>query len=161
MLTLDSLSQLVDGGDIDTVIVGFSDHYGRLCGKRYDAELFLEEIATGGTHACDYLLTTDMEMEPVPGYRFANWQLGYGDLHLVPDLSTLRLASWLDRTALVLCDVEGAGVAPRTILRRQCERAAGLGLSAMAATELEYYVFTTGYRDAAAAGYATSALEPA
>ena len=39
-------------------------------------------------------------MDPVPGYRFANWELGYGDFHLVPDLETLRRLSWLDRTAL-------------------------------------------------------------
>ena len=74
-------------------------------GKRYDAEMFLEEVADGGTHGCDYLLTTDMDMEPVPGYAFASWEQGYGDVHLVPDLATLRVASWLDRTALVLCDV--------------------------------------------------------
>src|SRR2546423_13137996 len=132
MLTLDALAELVDTGEIDTVIVAFSDHYGRLCGKRYDAEFFLEEIATGGTHACDYLLTVDMEMEPVPGYRFANWEAGYGDVLLRPDLSTLRVASWLDRTALVLCDVldehgkHPVSQAPRSMLRRQIERAAGM-----------------------------------
>src|SRR5918998_1033974 len=130
MLTVDELTTLVGAGDIETVIVAFSDHYGRLCGKRYDAEFFLEEIAAHGTHGCDYLLTTDMEMEPVPGYRFANWELGYGDMHLVPDVATLRRAAWLDRTALVLCDVAGirdeapVAVAPRTILRRQVEAAA-------------------------------------
>ena len=106
MLSTDQLTELVGSGEVETVIVAFSDHYGRLCGKRYDAEFFCEEIAGGGTHGCDYLLTTDMEMEPVPGYRFANWELGYGDMHLVPDFGTLRLATWLDRTALVLCDVE-------------------------------------------------------
>src|SRR5919106_3442719 len=89
---------------VDTVLVAFTDHYGRLCGKRYDADFFEEAIAKDGTHACDYLLTTDMELEPVPGYRFANWELGYGDMRLVPDMATLRRASWLDGTALVLCD---------------------------------------------------------
>src|SRR4051812_39207009 len=161
MLTLDALGELVRGDEVDTVIVAFSDHYGRLTGKRYDADFFLEEIAFDGTHACDYLLTTDMEMEPVPGYRFANWELGYGDFHVVPDFDTLRLASWLDRTALVLCDVEGADVAPRNVLRRQRERAAEAGLTAMAGTELEYYLFNTSYRDAAAADYATKTVEPA
>lgn len=161
MLTLDELGQQVEAGEVDTVVVGFSDHYGRLCGKRYDAEFFLAEIASHGTHACDYLLTTDMEMEPVPGYRFANWALGYGDFHLVPDLATLRRASWLDRTALVLCDVEGVDVAPRTVLRRQLARAAGVGLTALAATELEYYLFSTSYRDAARGDYALSGLDPA
>lgn len=153
MLSVDELSQRVHSGEIDTVVVGFSDHYGRLCGKRYDAEFFLEEIAGHGTHGCDYLLTTDMEMEPVPGYRFANWELGYGDMHMVPDLATLRRASWLDRSALVLCDLHGVDVAPRSVLRRQVDAAAERGLSAMAATELEYYLFSTSYRDAASSGY--------
>jgi glutamine synthetase len=146
-------------GAFDTVVVAFSDHYGRLCGKRYDAEFFCEEIAKDGTHGCDYLLTTDMELEPVPGYQFANWQLGYGDMHLVPDLSTLRVTSWLDRTALVLCDIEGVSVAPRSILRRQVDAAAAAGFTAMAATELEYYVFRDSYRDAAQSDYRD--LEPA
>jgi glutamine synthetase len=161
MLTLEELSTLVDTGEVDTVIVAFSDHYGRLTGKRYDGEFFVEEIAGHGTHGCDYLLTTDMEMEPVPGYRFANWELGYGDMHLVPDPATLRRASWLDRTALVLCDVEHVPVAPRSILRRQVAAAAERGLTVMAATELEYYLFSTTYRDAAAADYRTRDLEPA
>jgi glutamine synthetase len=160
-LTAEALAELVGAGDVETVIVAFSDHYGRLCGKRYDAEFFIEEIAAGGTHGCDYLLTTDMEMEPVPGYRFANWELGYGDMHLVPDFDTLRLVSWLDRTALVLCDVEGVPVAPRSVLRGQVAAAAELGLTAVAATELEYYLFATSYRDAASSGYRDRDLEPA
>src|SRR5437016_11058431 len=104
MLSVDELRALVADGSIDTVVVGFTDLYGRLCGKRLDAGFFLESVADG-THACDYLLTVDMEMEPVRGYRFASWDLGYGDVHLAPDVATLRVADWLDRSALVLCDV--------------------------------------------------------
>ena len=161
MLTIEELARLVDTGEIETVVVGFSDHYGRLCGKRYDAEFFVEEIVEHGTHGCDYLLTTDMEMEPVPGYGFANWELGYGDMHMVPDMATLRRAAWLDRTALVLCDVDGVAVAPRSILRAQVAAAADAGFSALAATELEYYLFSTSYRDAAASGFRDRDLDPA
>ncbi len=107
-----------------------------------------------------------MEMEPVPGYAFANWELGYGDVHLVPDLATLRVASWLDKTAFVVCDVKSekthdyVAVAPRSILRRQIDRGARRRASAaFAATELEHYLFRTSYRDAAAADYRN--LEPA
>src|SRR5215471_984956 len=88
MLTLDALRAEVGRDQLDTVVVGFTDHYGRLAGKRYDAGLFVDEVAAAGTHGCDDPLTTDMEMEPVPGYDFANWELGYGDVHLVPDLAT-------------------------------------------------------------------------
>ena len=34
MLSLDELSNRAAAGDIDTVVVGFTDHHGRLCGKR-------------------------------------------------------------------------------------------------------------------------------
>jgi glutamine synthetase len=158
-LTLDQLRESVDRGDLDTVMVGFTDHYGRLMGKRYAAEMFIEETAAHGTHGCDYLLTTDMEMEPVQGYRFASWEQGYGDFHLTPDLSTLVVASWLEKTALVLCDVEErnsrthVSVAPRSILRRQIDAARELGFTATAASELEYYVFQDTYRQAAETDY--------
>jgi glutamine synthetase len=152
-MTPDELRAAVDGGEIDTVVVAFADHYGRLLGKRFDGGFFLETMADG-THACDYLLTVDMEMEPVPGYRYANWELGYGDFHLVPDLSTLRRAAWTERTALVLCDVhendshELTPVAPRSILRRQIDRLAELGLTAKAASELEFFIYDETYRSA-------------
>jgi len=162
LLKADELAKLVGTGEIETVVVAFTDHYGRLLGKRYDAEMFVEDVASHGAHACDYLLTVDMEMDPVPGYKFANWESGYGDFHLVPDMSTLRRASWLEKSAIVLCDVKDekshdwVSVAPRSILRRQ------IGLSSyqcFAATELEHYLFRTSYRDAAQKGYRD--LEPA
>lgn len=157
---MERLRELVAQDQIETLIVGFTDHYGRLCGKRYDAEMFVDDTIQHGTHGCDYLLTTDMEMEPVPGYTFANWELGYGDFHLVPDMATLRLASWLDKTALVLCDVKSdkthdlISVAPRSILREQLAGARVLGFESFAASELEYYIFNNNYRAAHQQGYA-------
>jgi glutamine synthetase len=159
MLSIEALRELVARDEIETVIVAFTDHYGRLVGKRYDAELFVNETFSQGTHGCDYLLTVDMEMDPVPGYRFANWELGYGDFHLVPDLATLRLASWQVKTAMVLCDVksektgEYIDVAPRSILRRQLAAAGEFGYNTIAATELEYYLFVDSYRRAAEEGF--------
>ncbi len=164
MLSREELAQEASAGTLDTVLVGFTDPYGRLMGKRYDAEFFLSSVARHGSHACDYLLTVDMELNPVPGYRFASWERGYGDVELVPDLDTLRRASWLDRSALVLCDlarVDGGApveIAPRTILKRQLERAAAAGYEPLAASELEYFLFRDSYRDAAAKGW--RALEP-
>jgi len=159
MLSLDELRNLVEAEDVETVITAFTDHYGRMMGKRYDAEFFLEGVLKSGTHACNYLLTTDMEMEPVPGYDFANWELGYGDFHLVPDLKTLRVADWLSKTALVICDVYSdkthslVSVAPRSLLKEQLKKLEKLGLQSMAATELEYYLFETDYRTAHENGY--------
>jgi glutamine synthetase len=159
-LRLDHLAELVRTGEIDTVIAAFTDLYGRFLGKRFDAGFFLESVAAEGTHACDYLLTVDMEMEPVPGYELANWELGYGDVHVVPDLATLRRATWLDRTAIVLCDLADDRAhapvrqGPRAILRRQVDAARAAGFETAAASELEFYIFEDGYRAAAERGYA-------
>jgi glutamine synthetase len=157
MLRPEDLTGKVTRGEIDTVLVVFSDLYGRLMGKRYDAEFFLEQVASEGAHACDYLLTVDMEMEPVAGYRFANWERGYGDVHLIPDLATLRTASWLDRTAMVICDVaqgeQQVAQAPRSLLRRQVEAAAAEGLRPMVGSELEYYIYQDSYRQAKRKAY--------
>lgn len=150
MLTLPELRDCVGRGEIDTVIVALPDLYGRLVGKRVTAGFFLDHVAEEGMHACDYLLACDVEMDPVPGYRFTNWESGYGDFLCRPDLGTLRRAAWLPRTALVLCDPrtdEGAPVevAPRRILQRQLERARALGFSVQAAAEIEFYLFDESY----------------
>lgn len=159
MLTIDHLQQSAERGEIDTVLVMFTDLYGRFMGKRFDADFFLQSVASDGTHACNYLLTVDMEMDPVPGYRFANWEQGYGDFHLVPDLRTLRHASWLEKTALVICDVEDENdhapipEAPRSLLNSQVQRASEMGLAAQGASELEYYIFRDAYREAMQKGH--------
>lgn len=154
MLTLDDLRDKVAAGEVETVITAFPDLYGRLMGKRITGEFFLEHTVESGMHACDYLLTVDMDMEPVPGYTFANWELGYGDFHCVADMRTLRMVTWLDKTALVFCGLESEdthasiAVAPRSILERQVEAAAELGYSAQASSELEYYIFAESYGSA-------------
>ena len=150
----DVLRAAVASGAVDTVVVAFTDHYGRPLGKRLDATFFLDRIVGEGTHACDYLLTADMEMEPVAGYEVASWDLGYGDFHLVPDLATLRPAAWAPGTVWVFADVldmathEPVAVAPHSVLRRQVDRLGELGYAAQAASELEFFVYRTSYRDA-------------
>jgi glutamine synthetase len=150
-LSLDHLQQFVAEEQIETVLAVMPDLYGRLVGKRISGHYFVDTVLPGALHACDYLLACDMEMEPVPGYAFTSWASGYGDMRLRPDLSTLRYASWLDKTAIVLCDVyheerdELVDVAPRTILRRQIERAAEQGYVAMGGSELEFYLFRDSY----------------
>jgi glutamine synthetase len=158
-MQLDELRTAVAAGEIDTVVVGFTDHYGRTLGKRFDADFFLDSGVDDGTHACDYLLTVDMEMEPVEGYTYTSWEKGYGDFHLVPDMHTLRRAGWANGTAFVLCDVidneahEPVAVAPRSILRRQIDELAAAGFVAAAASELEFFLFRDSYRDAHTKGY--------
>jgi glutamine synthetase len=158
-IDLDTLKRMSADGEIETVIAVIPDMYGRLVGKRFTARFFVEEIAEHGMHTCDYLLACDIDMDPVPGYAFTSWAKGYGDFRPVPDFGTLRVASWLDKTAIVICDVmyddrdERVALAPRNILRRQVERAAKAGYTAMGASELELYVFKDSYETAADKGF--------
>jgi glutamine synthetase len=153
MLSLDQLRAMADAGDVDTVVTAFTDMQGRLMGKRIDVSYFLDEVIQHGIEGCDYLLALDMEMDPVPGYEMANWEKGYGDFAISPDLATLRHIPWLDRTALVLCDVvdhHGASVpaSPRQILIAQYERADQMGYAPLFASELEFYLFKQSYAQA-------------
>ncbi len=157
-LDVKQLAQHVRRGEIDTVLVVFPDTFGRLLGKRVVGRYFVDHVAREGSHACIYLFTVDMEMEPLPGFALASWERGYGDMRLVPDLATLRRIPWLPKTALVFCDVyteEGEPIeeAPRWVLRRQVERAAARGFTVMTAAELELYMFRDSFEDARARRY--------
>ncbi len=159
LLDLAGLAGAAERGEIETVVTALPDLYGRLVGKRITTAFFLEEVARHGMHVCDYLLACDVEMDPTPGYAFTSWATGYGDLHCVPDLGTLRRAAWLDRSAIVLCDSfrgeeeAPVAVAPRGILRRQIEAAAAAGLAAKTGSELEFFLFEGGYAEAREAGH--------
>ena len=154
MLTLATLKEKITAGEIETILAVFPDLYGRLVGKRITADFFLDQTARSGMHACDYLLTVDMEMDVIEGYDFANWDKGYGDFHCAPDFSTLRQATWLDRTALVLCDLQTdethqpIPVAPRTLLKDQIARLQDVGYTAKGGSELEYFLFKDSYETA-------------
>jgi len=159
MLTKEHLAHQVDSGEVDTVVVAFTDMQGRLVGKRVDAEYFVETSYQGeSTEGCNYLLAVDMEMDPVPGYQMANWEQGYGDFDLVPDFDTLRAIPWLDGTAMVLCDVawhDGKPVrpSPRQVLRAQVERARKLGFEPMFGSELEFFLLKETFAEAHAKHY--------
>ncbi|WP_150309116.1 glutamine synthetase family protein [Planctomonas psychrotolerans] len=158
MLSTSTLNGLIDSGDIDTVLVVFTDMQGRLLGKRVAARFFRDEVSGHGAECCNYLLAVDVEMNTVDGYRISSWEKGYGDMAMVPDLSTLRLVPWIPGTALVLADltwVDRTPVrpSPREVLKTQLARLAERGLEAHVGTELEFLVFEDSYRDAWSKGY--------
>lgn len=154
-IPFDDLKKKVAAGEIDTVLVAAVDMQGRLIGKRFLAKFFVES-AYEETHGCNYLLADDIDMEPVPGYRAASWSKGYGDFVMKPDLSTIRLTPWLEKTALVLCDIQDHHThddlphSPRGILKRQLARLKERGWLAYFASELEFYLFDETYATARA-----------
>jgi len=152
------LPSLIRAGDVDTVLTVVPDGLGRLMGKRVVGRYFLDHVLDDGVHACIYLFTVDMEMEPLPGFRLTSWERGYGDMKLRPDLGTWRMIPWLPKTALVFCDVyteedEPIEEAPRWVLRRQIERAKKQNLLVKTGSELELYLFRESFDEARAKRY--------
>ncbi|MDG9706006.1 glutamine synthetase family protein [Streptomyces sp. DH37] len=157
-LTVEELRRLVAAGDVDTVVLAFTDMQGRLQGKRFAARFFLDEVLDHGTEGCNYLLAVDAEMNTVDGYAMSSWEKGYGDFVLRGDRDTLRLTPWNPGTALMTADLawhDGTPVAasPRQVLRRQLDRLAERGWTAYAGTELEFIVFRDTYESAWERGY--------
>ena len=153
MANLDELLQAIRDERIDTVIVCFPDLYGRPVGKRITGPFFIDTVLTHGTECCDYLLGSDIDLNPLPGYQFANWERGYGDVAAQLDPQAVFFLPWHEKTALVLCDLftnDGApvDVSPRAILQQQLQRAKERGLGFTCATELEFYLFQESYEDA-------------
>lgn len=157
-MTFEELKTQIAAGEIDTVLTCIVDMQGRLMGKRFHAEAFLE-MAEGETHCCNYLLATDLEMATPDGYASTSWSAGYGDYIMKPDLSTLRPVPWLEGTALCLCDVldhhthAPVPFAPREVLKRQIARAEAMGLTPVMATELEFFLFQGTHDEIAAGGF--------
>jgi len=157
-MNLQSLRQTIQKREIDTVIVAFPDPFGRLVGKRFTGEHFLDSVVKHGTHGCNYLLTVNLEMDPLDGFKVANWDAGFGDFEFRPDLATLRILPWQTATALVICDYvrrDGSLVAeaPRSVLRRQLDLLKKQGMSCFCASELEFYLFNQTFHEAFTDGY--------
>jgi glutamine synthetase len=163
-MNLQSLKTKIARKEIDTVLVVFPDVFGRLIGKRMTARYFADNTVKIGTHSCNYLLTLNLEMEPLTGFKLANWEKGFGDFEMRPALDTLRVLPWQPGAALVLCDLlhHGGGLveeAPRSVLQRQLAALSERGLNCQIASELEFFLFNHTYPEAFAAKY--SSLTPA
>src|SRR4051794_31219822 len=157
-MDVEDLDVAVGNGSIDTVLLALTDMQGRLQGKRLHGRYFMDEVVSGGSEGCSYLLAVDVDMNTVDGYAMSSWDTGYGDFVLRPDFGTLRPVPWQPGTALVLADLEtsdGRAVyaSPRQILRSQLDRLAAHGLTAYAGTELEFVLFKDTYEQAGAKNY--------
>src|SRR5690348_7686801 len=163
--TLDELRSEIEAGTIDTVVVAFTDMQGRLQGKRLHGHYFLDHVLEDGTEGCNYLLAVDVDMNTVDGYAISSWERGYGDMFFDLDLDTLRRTPGSRHSATVQCDLtwlDGSGPvaqSPRSVLKAQVDRAAGLGMAAHCGTELEFIVFQESYEQAWDANY--TGLTPA
>jgi glutamine synthetase len=158
--------KLLDEG-YHTVIVASPDLQGRLIGRRVPAESFAR-VAEGGVDVCACVFSWDVEQSigliEANAFALCGMHNGIPDVTLMPDLSTLRPAAWLDGIAICLADPleHGTGeplpLSPRVILHQQVERLAAEGKRVKTGTELEFYLFLNDPRELRKSGFRD--LEP-
>ncbi|MFD9190385.1 glutamine synthetase family protein [Streptomyces phaeochromogenes] len=139
------LEGLVRDGKITTVMVGVPDMLGRLKGKLHDARGFMDRFP-GEWEMCGYVLATDVDMNPQPGYSLTGWHDGFGDLRVIPDRHSMRRLPYLPGTVLVHGDAvhhdgRPVDVAPRQMLRRQIGALRSLGFQAKVGVESEFRLY--------------------
>ncbi len=135
---------------IEIVVGGGADVNGIFRAKRLPVQQFVKN-----PHApflfSDYFFAMDTEENVIPppvrhpGW-WPGWERGFGDFNAVPDLSTFRVAPWLNRTAFIICDycwTDGRAieVSPRFVMQRQVERLKSMGLVSKLGAEFEFFLF--------------------
>ncbi|GIN92430.1 glutamine synthetase [Siminovitchia terrae] len=145
MIDAQSFKDLVANQEIETVIVAATDMQGKLFGQRVTAPHFLES-GQQGIQACAVNLAWDVSLDFQDNYEFCSLDSGLHDMVIKPDMSTLRSYPWSEKTALVLGDIinkdqTDISISPRTILKKQIQRADDMGFKVNVATELEFYLF--------------------
>ncbi|HEY7003750.1 MAG TPA: glutamine synthetase family protein [Gaiellaceae bacterium] len=142
---VEAAKDFLDRHDVHTVECMFADTWGIPRGKRLSAKHFLSTAGGSGFAVANVAFTWDMHGVIFPT-RYVNDETGYPDMHVVPDLSTLRVAGWRDGTAFCICDTidpathEAVPLDGRAILRRAVEQVQAQGFEPIAATELEFHL---------------------
>lgn len=154
VLTIDDLHQQ----GYDTVIVAAPDMHGRLIGKRLTPRK-LEDFLHRGIAMSSCTFGWDLPQDIGLEVPYAGWHNGWRDFLLIPDLSTMVPAAWLERTAIVMADIveehdrSPVEISPRRILQRQVEELRSEGLTAAVGTELEFHLYQDSYDDLRGRGY--------
>jgi glutamine synthetase len=144
-VSIEAVRELLSRQQVHTVECMFADTWGIPRGKRLSAAHFCSAAGGSGFAIANVAFTWDMHGVIFPT-KFVNDVTGYPDMHVVPDISTLRLAPWREGTAFCFCDTvdpdtdEPIPLDPRAILRRAAERVRSFGQEPVVATEVEFHL---------------------
>jgi glutamine synthetase len=140
-----AVARLIEENNVRTVRIGGADLDGVFRGKRVSAETFLSGIEQGFPQ-CDVVFGWDIADEVIGTLPFSNWEIGFGDVIMRPDLNTVALVPWEEGSANVVCDFyteEGdpLPISPRFVLQRVLKQGLSAGFTAKMAAELEVRFF--------------------
>ena len=144
-MELAEITRLIEEGKVEYVKIGAADIEGVYRGKRVAARHFLNSLEDGFAQ-CDVLFGWDIGEVVLPNLKFSNWERGFADIVMKPDLSTFAIEPWEDHVASAICDLwsehgERVTISPRYVLQRVVDRARALGFEPLAAAELEFRFF--------------------
>ena len=144
-MELAEITRLIEEGKVEYVKIGAADIEGVYRGKRVAARHFLNSLEDGFAQ-CDVLFGWDIGEVVLPNLKFSNWERGFADIVMKPDLDTFAIEPWEDHVASAICDLwsehgERVTISPRYVLQRVVERARALGFEPLAAAELEFRFF--------------------
>src|SRR5712691_8124215 len=112
-----SIKKLIDEGKIEYVKIGASDIEGVFRGKRVAAKYFLNSLEVGFPQ-CDVLFGWDIAENVLPNLKVSNWERGFADIVMKPNLSTFAIVPWENRVASCVCDLWTEQGYPLVVLRR-------------------------------------------
>ena len=144
-MELAEITRLIEEGKVEYVKIGAADIEGVYRGKRVAAKHFLNSLEDGFAQ-CDVLFGWDIGEVVLPNLKFSNWERGFADIVMKPDLSTFAVEPWEDHVASAICDLwsehgERVTISPRYVLQRVVERARAMGFEPLGAAELEFRFF--------------------
>nr|MDQ2715050.1 hypothetical protein [Chloroflexota bacterium] len=145
MADIAAIKRLIDEGKVEYIKIGGADIEGVYRGKRVAAPHFLNSLEEGFAQ-CDVIFGWDIAENVLPDLKFSNWEHGFADIIMKPDLSTFAVEPWEEQVASCVCDLwtdhgEPVTISPRYVLNKVVERARSLGYEAIAASELEFRFF--------------------
>jgi glutamine synthetase len=143
------MAKLEDGG-YEYVRFELPDLHGTARAKTVPASK-AEGYARKGLNFYGGILALDTASNVVPGSGLHE-ERNYADSKLFPDSASLTPVPWRERTARVVCDVtyqDGTPIeaAPRRVLARLLDRAAGLGFDVLMGHEFEFYLLDATTRE--------------
>jgi glutamine synthetase len=128
---LDEIQKIVEGRGVEFFFAQFVDMYGRPSAKLIPAAN-LDDLVSEGAGFAGFAAGEIGQMPSDP------------DIAAMPDLDSFTLVPWEKNLARFACDITVEGepwpYCPRTILRRQVERAKALGYEFKIGIELEYFL---------------------
>ncbi len=144
-MDLSEIKSLIKDGKIEFVKIGAPDIEGVFRGKRVSGSYFLNALDDGFAQ-CDVLFGWDIAENVLPNLKFSNWERGFADIVMRPDLSTFATVPWEENVASCICDLwtehgEPVIISPRYVLNSVVERARAMGYEPLSAAELEFRFF--------------------